>query len=203
MTILASLLLGLGLGLRHATDADHVVVLTGLVQRERGIVQAARVAIAWGLGHGLTFFAMGLAIVLLGLRLPVAFEPAMELVVAAMLIAMGTWHIARVGTAPVPSAPAVAVTRPLVVGLVHGLAGSAPIALMALATMPSRMAAAAFLVLFAVGTVLGMVAFTALLARPLAWALSRPAIERVARIGAGALSVLMGFAIGLEHVMGR
>jgi high-affinity nickel-transport protein len=90
-----------------------------------------------------------------------------------------------------------------VVGLVHGLAGSAPIALMALATMPSRAAAAGFLTLFAVGTVLGMAAFTALLAKPLGWVTSRPGLERAARVGAGALSVLLGVAMGLERVIGR
>ena len=203
MTFLASLLLGFGLGLRHATDADHVVVLAGLVQRERGLASAARVAVAWGLGHGLTFFGVGFAIVLLGLRIPVAFEPAMELVVAAMLVAMGAWHIARARGASLPAGPRPPVARPLVVGLVHGLAGSAPIALMALATMPSRAAAAGFLALFAVGTVLGMAAFTALLAKPLGWVASRPGLERAARVGAGALSVLLGVAMGLERVMGR
>ncbi len=57
MTGLSVLLLGVGLGLRHATDADHVVVVSALVQREPGIWRAARVAALWGLGHSAAFLA--------------------------------------------------------------------------------------------------------------------------------------------------
>jgi nickel/cobalt exporter len=203
MSLVAALLLGLGLGLRHATDADHVVVLSGLVQRERGVAPVVRLAAAWGLGHGFTFFGVGLAIVLLGVRLPVTFEPAVEAIVALMLVAVGAWHITTAGDRVRREADSSTLARPLVVGLVHGLAGSAPIALLALATMPSRGVAAAYLALFAVGTVVGMMLFTMVIVRPLAWVGERPGFDRLSRIGAGALSIGLGVLMGAERFLGR
>ena len=83
MTGLSILLVGMGLGLRHATDADHVIVVSALVQRERGLWRAARLALLWGVGHTAAFLGMGLVIVLAELRIPSSFETAAELLVAA------------------------------------------------------------------------------------------------------------------------
>src|SRR5688500_9548009 len=99
MTDATALLVGLTLGLRHATDADHVVVVTALAQREPGSLRAVKVAALWALGHTLTFLGLGLLIVLGGLRVPGGFERGADLVVAAMLIGVGFAHLVR-GWAP-------------------------------------------------------------------------------------------------------
>jgi nickel/cobalt exporter len=203
MSIIGALVLGLGLGLRHATDADHIVVLSGLVQRERGVASVARVAAAWGLGHSVTFFGVGLAIVVFGLSLPAAFEPFAESVVAAMLIGIGAWHLLRTHPRVDMTGSPLSTARPMAVGLVHGLAGSAPIALMALATMPTRAVAVTYLVLFALGTIVGMVLFTMVITRPLAWLRRGERFDSVMRMGAGALSVLLGVVMAIERFRDR
>jgi len=199
MTGLSVLLLGIGLGLRHATDADHVVVVSALVQREPGVWRAARIAALWGAGHTVAFLALGLLIVLAEVRIPEAFEHGAELLVALMLIGFGTWHLVRGrGTGAGEAVPSVAgaSARPLVIGLVHGLAGSAGIALLAATTIGSRPLAVAYLGLVALGTVIGMVALTVLMSRPISWTMRRKGRLRSAiTVLAAMLSIGLGLAV--------
>ena len=197
MTGLSVLLLGIGLGLRHATDADHVVVISALVQRESGTWRAARLALLWGAGHSVSFMTLGLLIVLFGVQLPEQFEHYVEYLVAAMLIGFGLWHLLRRKPTPALAAKtAAASVRPLAIGMVHGLAGSAGIALIATTTIDSRPLAAAYLVLVALGTVIGMVALTALMARPMGWTTrNNGRLNTVVTFVAAALSVALGVSI--------
>lgn len=199
MTGLSVLLLGIGLGLRHATDADHVVVVSALVQREPGVWRAARIAALWGAGHTVAFLALGLLIVLAEVRIPEAFERGAELLVALMLIGFGIWHLVRSrGMGLGEAVPAVtgASARPLVIGLIHGLAGSAGIALLAATTIDSRPLAVAYLGLVALGTVIGMVALTVVMSRPISWTMRREGRLRSAIIGIAAmLSIGLGLTV--------
>lgn len=197
MTGLSVLLLGIGLGLRHATDADHVVVVSALVQREPGVRRAARIAALWGAGHTVAFLALGLLIVLAEVRIPEAFEHGAELLVALMLIGFGIWHLVRSrGTDAREPAPSVAgaSARPLVIGVVHGLAGSAGIALLAATTIRSRPLAVLYLGLVALGTVVGMVALTVLMSRPIGWTMRR---EGRLRSAITALAAVLSTGLGL------
>jgi len=198
MLDLSALVLGLGLGLRHATDADHVAVVSAMLQREPGVLRAMRVAALWGLGHTVSFLALGLLIVLAGFRVPESFERAVELLVAAMLVGLGVWHLARGSGANVPKR-AISATRPMAVGLVHGLAGSAGVALLAGATIRSPLWATLYLALFGVGTVLGMALLTAALSWPIGWTArqQRPWSAWIFRLP-GALSVALGLSLGIE-----
>jgi hypothetical protein len=199
MTGLSVLLLGIGLGLRHATDADHVVVVSALVQREPGVWRAARIAALWGAGHTVAFLALGLLIVLAEVRIPESFERGAEVLVALMLIGFGIWHLVRSrGTNDGESVPSVAgaSARPLVIGLVHGLAGSAGIALLAATTIGSRPLAVAYLGLVALGTVIGMVALTVLMSRPISWTMRREGRLRSAiTVIAAMLSIGLGLTV--------
>lgn len=205
MSVAAALLLGLGLGLRHATDADHVVVLASLVSEGRGRMHAARVAGLWGLGHSASFFAVGIAMILFDVRLPEAVNATLEIIVAAMLVVLGGYQVAKAGGAVRDQSvrPHQRLVRPVVIGLVHGLAGSAAVALVAMTTVDSRTAALGYLAFFAVGTVLGMVAFTLMLAGPLAIAAATRRGSVAIMRGAGALSVALGLVLAVEVAAGR
>ncbi|MBK7537770.1 MAG: high-affinity nickel-transport family protein [Myxococcales bacterium] len=198
MTELSVLLLGVGLGLRHATDADHVVVVSALVQRDPGVWRAARIAALWGAGHTVAFLALGLLIVLADVRVPAAFEQAAELLVASMLIAFGAWHLARSRRANPDEerSPVGASARPVAIGLVHGLAGSAGIALLAATTIASRPVAVAYLVLVALGTVLGMVTLTVVMSRPIRWTLRQTGhLRHAVALFAALLSMTLGLSM--------
>jgi high-affinity nickel permease len=197
------LLIGIGLGLRHATDADHVVVVSTALEQQPSARRAAGVAALWGLGHTASFLAVGLLVVLAGVRFPASFETAVELTIGAMLMLIGLWHVRRalvpVGSRESRAPLAMASGRPLLIGLVHGLAGSAGIALVVTTTISSRSGAAIYLMLFGSGTVAGMVLLTALLSWPISWAAQRKApLLRAARGLAATISIVVGATVLLE-----
>ena len=185
----SALLLGLVLGVRHAVDPDHVVVVSTLLSREPSVRSAVGLSALWGLGHSLAFLGVGLGVVLWGLRVPESFEVAATLAVGLLLVVVGVWQLMH---PPSSHANASLRLRPLAVGVVHGLAGSAGIALLTLTTRPSPAAAAGHLVLFAVGTVLGMVALTGALARPMGVVLRSARGQQWLRWGAAATGVGLG-----------
>ena len=191
-------LLGLFLGMRHSTDPDHVVAVSTIASRERSVGQGALIGMLWGVGHTLTIFLVGSAIILFGLVIPPRVGLSMEFSVALMLIVLGVlnltgaprWLTGRF--APVNSSKtrensgtagntaesslgrlmnrygSYQVIRPLVIGLVHGLAGSAAVALLVLSTIRSPLWAIAYLLVFGIGTIVGMMLMTSAMAIPVA-----------------------------------
>jgi high-affinity nickel-transport protein len=205
MQAIASLLvLGFVLGLRHATDADHVVAVGAITSRERSLRSALWIGASWGLGHALTVLVVGGAIVLFGLVIPPRVGLGMEFSVALMLIALGvvnlrgalrhlheTAHADR--SKPAPASVPPGALRAVGVGIVHGLAGSAAVALLVLASITDPKFALVYLAVFGIGTILGMMTLTSALALPVAFAGDR--FERMHRglaRAAGVLSVAVG-----------
>ena len=92
-TLLAIVVLGLFLGMRHATDPDHVVAITTIVSRERTMLHAAIIGALWGLGHTVTILVVGSAIILFKLTIPPTLGLTMELSVACMLILLGAMNL--------------------------------------------------------------------------------------------------------------
>lgn len=241
--LLPILVLGFVLGMRHATDADHVVAVTTIVSRNRSARGAALIGLAWGLGHTLTIFLVGGAIILFEWVIPARVGLSMEFAVALMLIVLGLITLAgvlrTVGSVG-PEAPrhvhahghgdyvhthahghdpeshphrpdqtpvawldrhlgtsgGYRLLRPLVIGVVHGLAGSAAVALLVLATIKSPSWAVVYLVVFGVGTMVGMALITAAIAVPFAWSAGRfERVSRGLRLASGLVSVGLGVFI--------
>ena len=187
-------------GLRHATDADHVVAVATIVARRRSVWYAGAIGALWGVGHTLTILAAGAAIILAGLVVPARVSLWFEFAVALMLIGLGLRNV--FGAAPRRDAPPRHAMKPVLVGVVHGLAGSAGATLLVLAMVPDRRWAVAALALFGAGTIVGMTLMTAAIAAPAAYA-TRHAVDlgRHARVASGLLSVAVG--IYLAHRVGH
>lgn len=193
------LLLGLLLGIRHAGDADHVATIATVVVGRTHLLGAIRTAILWGLGHSLTFFAVGLAIVVFGLHLPPQFETGVELAIALSLLVLGGVQLVRARRNEVQQATPHA-SRPLLLGSLHGLAGSAGVALLALAAIQTKHQALLYLVLFAAGTMAGMAGITFLLAWSFRVSASSAWLRRSLVLAAGLVSCLCGLSILVELV---
>lgn len=203
-TLISMLLLGFVLGLRHATDADHVVAVGAITTRERSARSALLIGVSWGLGHSLTVLAVGSAIVLFGLVIPPRVGLGMEFSVALMLIVLGAANLqgamrslhsaahassAERETSSVPRGA----LRAVGVGIVHGLAGSAAVALLVLATIQEPKLAVFYLAVFGLGTIAGMVTLTSALALPMAYAAQRfRRFQSMLTRAAGVLSVALG-----------
>jgi high-affinity nickel-transport protein len=186
LSLLAILILSFLLGMRHATDPDHVVAITTIVAKQRGIAKAGLIGILWGLGHTFTIFVVGTIIILFRVTIPPRVGLSMELTVAAMLILLGVLNLtgtlrwlqenfaanlrliaadtersdsAKESESPTPKLRLTAifkglglfnVLRPLVIGIVHGLAGSAAVALLVMTTIHNPWCAIAYLLLFGI-----------------------------------------------------
>ena len=192
-SLLSALSIGFLLGMRHATDGDHVVAVTAIASDEKSVARAMRIGAAWGLGHSATLFLVGGVIVLFGLTVPPRLGLAFEMLVALMLIALGAWTLSgrTVGHSH-------SIKRPIAVGFVHGLAGSAFVALLVLAAIPGWIAQLAYLALFGLGTVAGMALITAGIAVPVSRATGN--VQRGIRIAAGVASIAFGLV--LAHKVG-
>jgi hypothetical protein len=209
ISFLSIIAVGFFLGMRHATDPDHVIAVTTIVSRQRNLLKAAMTGIFWGIGHTLTIFVVGTVIILFDVVIPARIGLSMELSVGLMLIVLGVMNIVSFmrsarsisprdseivhrhphshgdfvhshahGHSPEAHPHGHSQTpltwldrlfgriglyqqlRPLAVGIVHGLAGSAAVALLILTTIRNPHWAIAYLLVFGAGTVGGMMLIT-------------------------------------------
>jgi high-affinity nickel permease len=198
--LLSVLLLGFLLGMRHATDPDHVVAVTTIVSQQRSLVRAARTGMLWGIGHTATILLAGGVIIILKVQIsaiPPRLGLSLEFAVAVMLIVLGLLTLAGNERRVVDST-----ARPIAVGFVHGLAGSAAVVtLPSVALIPNPGWAVGYLGLFGLGTIAGMMLITASIAAPSLFATRRfSAVNRKLRIASGVVS--LGFGLFLAHHIG-
>jgi len=198
--LLSVALLGFLLGMRHATDPDHVVAITTIVSQQRSLLRAARTGVLWGIGHTTTIILVGGAIILLKVQLsaiPARVGLSLEFAVAVMLVVLGLLTLAG-GERRVADSTA----RPLTVGFIHGLAGSAAVAtLPQVALIPNPLWALAYLGVFGVGTIVGMLLITASIAAPSLLATQRfTGLNRTLRLASGVASI--AFGLFLAHRIG-
>ena len=207
MTLFSILALGFFLGTRHATDSDHVIAVTTIVSQQRRVSSAALTGISWGIGHSITLLIVGAAIILLGVVVPERLGMSLEFCVALMLVLLGLLNLAssRRNRKEVhehsPSDRFCLINRSVVIGVVHGLAGSAAVALLVLPMIREPAWAILYLLIFAVGTIAGMMLITAIIAVPITYSANRfQSFNRYIGAAAGVFSV--GFGLFLVHQVG-
>ena len=248
MTALLSILaLGFFLGMRHATDSDHVIAVSTIVSRERDVRHAAIIGMFWGVGHSITLLVVGGAIVVFGLVIPQRLGLSLEFCVALMLIILGAFNL-RIALRSVrarstftehehhehphlhgdyihshPHAPethghseesvpparldrrfgrsrAYHALRPTIIGVVHGLAGSAAIALLVLPIIREPLWALMYLSIFGAGTIAGMMLITTAIAVPFSCSARFEFLHR--HLGAAAGVVSFSFGLFLVYQIG-
>ena len=218
-SVFAISLLGFVLGMRHATDPDHVIAVSTIVSKQRGVGKAGLIGVIWGLGHTFTIFVVGAAIILFKVAIPTRLGLAMEMSVGLMLILLGilnlTGTMKKVMAGFLPDSNASVLNgsaspatlsmglfhflRPLAIGIVHGLAGSAAVALLVMTTIRDPWAEIGYLLIFGFGTVVGMMLITAAIALPFVYtAANFSGWNRGMAVASGLLSISFGIVVSYQ-----
>jgi high-affinity nickel-transport protein len=222
--LMASSGLGSLLGMRHALEPDHLAAVSTLVTGERSSYKAAFLGACWGVGHTAALIAVGAVLVILRAQLPVRVTNAFEFSVALMLVGLGLRaiylasrqgpagpvhvhhhgsrvHVHRGTPAHIHIGTWTLARRPLVVGAIHGLAGSGALTALVLATLPSTAARLTYMVVFGLGSTVGMAALSGLLGWPLARVGNHRALARAVSLAVGCTSTALGLYYG-SRVLG-
>jgi high-affinity nickel permease len=181
------ILLALILGLRHASDPDHLVAVSSLVVADDGdLRRATRLGVWWGAGHAAMLLAIGLPLIAFKEELPGWIENGAETAVGVVIVALGARLLVN-GVLHRQTAGRTA-HQAFGIGTLHGLAGSGAVVVLLIAAVPSRLEAAAALAVFAPATIVSMTAFTGVFA----WLLGRSAYRAALVPAMGAFGLLFG-----------
>lgn len=203
------------LGLRHATDPDHLAAVTTLVgsTKERSARLAGRLGLSWGLGHATSLFVFGLPIVLYRAYLPSIVLEGTEVLVGVLIVGLAAWLLVRWHRGvfhlhphehPHGGGRTLRTRSPLQaygIGLVHGVGGSAGVGILLLAAIPDHAVALAALSLFALFTALSM----ALISTGYGLALATGPVSRsfdvlAPVLGSASLAFGVWYVLGAVHV---
>ena len=225
-SLLAAFSLGLLLGIQHALDPDHLIAVSTIVSEHKNFKWASLIGAFWGLGHTTTLFIVGLLVIGLRVSIPPRLGEGLEFLVALMLVILGInvlrkafgaerVHLHTHSHSPeththfhvhdnphqdhAHSHPFKAMRRPFIVGMVHGLAGSAALMLLVLSTIESPLGGLAYIVIFGLGSVGGMLLLSGIISLPFILTAQRFSVmNRWIRVVAGVASVTFGIYLGWE-----
>ena len=221
--LLVALLIAFVLGLRHASDPDHLVAVTSLVAADGGDTRAAaRLGAWWGIGHGGTLLAVGLPLIFFKSELPSWLESGAEKAVGVLILVLAArilfkWvrgdfragphaaagdarhrhrHLRRGASPEHPHHHLRTPRQAAGIGVLHGLAGTGAVVLLLIAALPSQLEAALALLVFAPMSIVSM----ALCTSAFAWALTRPVVDPVYRAVLIPAFGVLGLAFGGWYV---
>lgn len=220
------LFIGFVLGLRHATEADHLAAVSTIVSEKKNLFTASIVGGFWGIGHTISLFAVGLVVIFLKLQISAPVEAKLEAGVGLMLVILGLnalrklykskkihahthEHGERAHTHFHTHADEKAEEshhrfspRSVVVGMVHGLAGSAALMLLIVPTISSPLVALVYILIFGIGSIGGMMVMSLLIGLPFHFTANRfDLLNKGIRLCAGVFSLGLGFSIIYEKLL--
>lgn len=200
-SIISFIALGFILGLKHAVEADHLAAVSTIASERRSLLSSSLVGALWGLGHTISLLIAGIAVILLHFQISERTSQTLELCVGVMLVGLGVnalWKVARGGhlhlhmhehgghrhahphiheqareDEPHTHHGLRFGARPLLIGMVHGLAGSAALMLVVLATISSSLVGLLYIAVFGIGSIGGMMVMSTLVALPARFTMNR------------------------------
>ena len=220
------LLFGFVLGLRHATEADHLAAVSAIVSEKKNLFTSAIVGGLWGVGHTISLFVVGVLVIFLKLQISETVEAKLEAMVGGMLIILGINALRKMlqrdkihaHTHTHEGHPHIHFhthdqdvaekshhrlsPRSVVVGMVHGLAGSAALMFLVVSTIPSSAVAVMYILIFGIGSIGGMMAMSFLIGLPFHFTANRfDILNKGIRLVAGVFSLGLGGYIVYEKLI--
>lgn len=221
MNVIPFSLLGVGflLGVKHAFDIDHVAAISTIASNLKSIKKSSLLGMSWGIGHTISLFFIGLIVLLLKVTIPKKLALFLELVVGVMLILLGINVLLTINKNKIHlhkhkhgkvehvhfhSHKLVKqhghehrqFKQSLIIGLLHGLAGSAAITLLVLTTINSVLLGLTYILLFGIGSIMGMVLITTIISLPFKLIPNNlQKTQKFLRVSAGLISAIIGLII--------
>ncbi|MEK6808267.1 MAG: sulfite exporter TauE/SafE family protein [Nanoarchaeota archaeon] len=229
--LISVLALGFLLGMKHSFETDHIVSISTIVSNPRAIKKSAFIGILWGIGHTLTLFIVGLIVLAFRVAIPERIALSFELIVGIMLVILGINVVYKINKERIHihfhkhynlehihfhSHKAVQISnkifsnhqhkhlplkQALLIGIIHGLAGSASLSLLVLTTINSLWIGLVYLILFGIGSIIGMVIVSIALSLPFQLFTKRVNNSSILlQFCSGVLSIVIGFWVIYEVV---
>jgi sulfite exporter TauE/SafE len=230
ITTLSVLLIGFLLGLQHAVEADHLAAVSAIVSEKKNIFSASIIGGLWGVGHTISLFIVGILVIFLKLQISESVEAKLEAIVGGMLVLLGINALRKLFTAREIHAhshehdgvrPHTHIhlhkdelsetgekshhrlsPRSVLIGMIHGLAGSAALMLLVLPTIASPFIALLYILIFGVGSIAGMMLMSFLIGLPFHFTANNfVQLNKAIRLCAGIFSLGLGMFIIYEKLL--
>ncbi|GAX89666.1 sulfite exporter TauE/SafE family protein [Effusibacillus lacus] len=216
-SLLSVLLFGFVLGIKHAIEPDHVIAVSTIASHSKSLLRSTFAGIFWGIGHSVTLLLIGLGLILFKIELPDSIAMSFEFLVGIMLVGLGVssilairkqkfhihehehdgqlhkhFHSHQHETGNKHLHVDVSYFKSMLIGLVHGLAGSAAMVLLTMSSVSSAWEGVLYILLFGAGTILGMMLFTTLIGFPFVLSAKKIGINTLLTQFTAAVSIAYG-----------
>ncbi|MBV7506759.1 sulfite exporter TauE/SafE family protein [Bacillus sp. sid0103] len=217
ISFLSILALGFVLGIKHAIEPDHVIAVSTIASQSKKLFRSSLAGVFWGIGHTATLFIMGIILIFMKGEIPEEWAMSLEFLVGIMLVYLGASTLLSFKNIHVHQHEHdgenhkhvhshtnsgqhvhkhkhknVSYLRSLVIGLVHGLAGSGAMVLLTMSTVKSVWEAAVYILIFGVGTIIGMLFFTTIIGIPFVFSAKKLRLNQTLTQITGAISIVFG-----------
>ncbi|MBM7551619.1 sulfite exporter TauE/SafE family protein [Thalassobacillus pellis] len=190
-------LFGFLLGVKHSLEPDHVIAVSNIASETKTLRRSSLTGVSWGVGHTLTLLCVGLTVIVLKVEIVEVWAMSFEFLVGVMLIYLGVKgmfgyrKIHMHGEKGKASSPVF--IKPLIIGFVHGLAGSATMVLLTASTVSSLWEGVIYILVFGLGTIVGMLLFTTIIGVPFVLSAGRNRLNDTLTKMTGLISTGFGF----------
>jgi ABC-type nickel/cobalt efflux system permease component RcnA len=217
ISFLSILALGFVLGIKHAIEPDHVIAVSTIASQSKKLFKSTLAGVFWGIGHTATLFIIGVILILMKGEIPEKWAMSLEFLVGIMLVYLGLTTITSFKNIHVHQHEQdddkhkhvhshshdgqhlhkhqprnVSYMKSLFIGLVHGLAGSGAMVLLTMSTVKNVWEAAVYILIFGVGTILGMLFFTTIIGIPFVFSAKKRVLNQTLSRLTGVISIVFG-----------
>jgi len=214
---LSILALGFVLGIKHAIEPDHVIAVSTIASQSKKLLKSSLAGVFWGIGHTATLFIIGIILILMKGEIPEKWAMSLEFLVGIMLVYLGSSTILSFKNAHLHhhlhggedhlhvhshmnsgqhehkhQPQNVSYLKSMIIGLVHGLAGSGAMILLAMSSVKSVWEAVIYILIFGAGTVMGMLLFTTIIGIPFVFSAKKRRLNKTLNQVTGVISVGFG-----------
>ncbi|MDR4946622.1 urease accessory protein UreH domain-containing protein [Neobacillus cucumis] len=196
ISYISILFLGFILGIKHSIEPDHIIAVSTMVSKSKKLSRSTLTGVFWGIGHTSTLLIVGMILVLMKGELSDKWAMSLEFLVGIMLVYLGMKNMIvdrkKDSHQEAHNHEKASLIKITLIGFVHGLAGSAAMVLLTMSTVSTVWECALYILIFGVGTIIGMMSFTTIIGIPFVYSKKSINLDRSLTRLAGSVSFLFG-----------